>query len=239
MLMWVEILFNVGYLVVVWTLVVLMWQRLPLVPLPNKPVAELFTGAFALLASGDTGHVGFRVWAFLTGGLDQTIVLFGQTVGLVGLGALSTAITVTSFYVLMLMIWHRRFGKPYGWFGALLFLAASVRLVLMTFPQNDWNSSVPPQPWSWIRNLPLVVQGLGVAFLILRDAFAVNARVFKWIGTMILVSFAFYAPVILFVQVMPALGMLMIPKTLAYVAIAWMAYRNFFPAPHAQELKTA
>lgn len=238
MQMWVEILFNVTYLIVIWTLVVLMWRRLPFVPAQDKPVAELFVGAFALLALGDTGHVGFRVWAFLTGGLEQTVSVFGQQVGLVGLGALSTAITVTLFYVLMLMIWQRRYRKPYGWFGMLLFVSAGVRLALMVFPQNDWNSSVPPQPWSLIRNAPLVLSGLGVAYLILRDAFAANDRVFKWIGAMILVSYAFYAPVILFVQQMPAVGMLMIPKTLAYMAIAWIGYKNFFPAARKQELKT-
>jgi hypothetical protein len=45
---------------------------------------------------------------------------------------------------------------------------------------------------------------------------------------MILVSYAFYAPVILFVQQVPAIGMLMIPKTLAYVAIAAIAYQSIF-----------
>lgn len=237
--MWMEIIFNLSYLVVIWTLVVLMWRRLPQVPVPDKPVAELFVGAFALLALGDTGHVGFRVWAFLNGGLEQTVSVFGQQVGLVGLGALSTALTVTLFYVLMLMIWHRRFNKPYGWFGILVFVAAGVRLVLMLFPQNEWNSSVPPQPWSLIRNAPLMLAGLGVAYLILRDAFATNDRMFKWIGALIVVSYAFYAPVILFVQQAPAVGMLMIPKTLAYVAIAWIAYRNLFAETRAQEWNAA
>jgi hypothetical protein len=44
--------------------------------------------AFALLALGDTGHVGFRVVAYALGGLEAHA-------GLVGLGALSTAYTVT------------------------------------------------------------------------------------------------------------------------------------------------
>ena len=41
---------------------------------------------------------------------------------------------------------------------------------------------------------------------------------------MILVSYACYLPVILFVQQAPLVGMLMIPKTIAYVAIAIIAY---------------
>jgi hypothetical protein len=230
--MWVEILFNVTYLIVVWGFVLAMARRSSLSS-EVQPYALLFAWAFGLLALGDTGHVGFRVWAFARGGLDTTIDVLGSRVGLVGLGALSTAVTVTLFYVLMLWIWKRRFDKRLGWFGYLLLAAAVVRLVIMVLPRNQWNSSVPPWPWSMIRNVPLVLQGLGVANLILRDARAAGDRTFEFAGYMILVSYGFYIPVILFVQRLPMLGMLMIPKTLAYVAIVWLVYTNLYlrPAP--------
>jgi len=230
MRMWVEVSFNITYLIVVWGLVIAMIRRQPDLPETDKPVTRLFIWAFALLALGDTGHVGFRVLAYAMDGLGTTITLFGREVGLVGLGALSTAVTVTLFYVLLLAIWHRRFDKPYGWFGALLLVFTVARFVVMLFPQNQWNSDVPPQPWSIIRNLPLTVLGLGVAYLMLRDALANQDNTFKWIGIMILVSYAMYLPVILFVQTMPMIGMLMIPKTLAYVAIGFIAYRDLFQA---------
>ncbi len=143
---------------------------------------------------------------------------------LVGLGALSTAVTVTLFYVAVLVIWRQRFAKPYGWFGAVLFAAAAVRLLLMALPQNHWGRITPPWPWSLYRNLPLMAQGLGVAYLILRDAWAADDRLFKRVGALILVSYAFYMPVIFFVRQAPLLGTLMIPKTLAYVGIAGLAY---------------
>jgi hypothetical protein len=50
---------------------------------------------------------------------------------------------------------------------------------------------------------------------------------------MILVSFACYTPVILFVGQAPIIGMLMIPKTLAYVAIALLAYQDLYGAKPA------
>lgn len=234
MRMWMEIGFNISYLVVIWGLVGTMWVQRETVPAGEWPLARLFIGAFALLALGDTGHVGFRVWAYSLGDLEATITVAGLELGLVGLGALATAVTVTFFYVLMLVIWQRRFDKPYGWFGLLLFGAAAVRLLLMLFPANDWNSTTPPQPWSLYRNLPLTIQGLGVAYLILRGARPEGDRTFTWIGVMILVSYAFYIPVILFVQQAPLIGMLMIPKTLAYVAIAAIAYRAFYRAPAGQ-----
>ncbi|MFN2168517.1 MAG: hypothetical protein ACK2U9_19960, partial [Anaerolineae bacterium] len=55
-------------------------------------------------------------------------------------------------------------------------------------------------------------------------------RAFAWIGGMILVSYALYTPVILFVQQMPPIGMLMIPKTMAYVAIGFIVYFSLYRA---------
>jgi hypothetical protein len=37
-------------------------------------------------------------------------------------------------------------------------------------------------------------------------------------------SFAFYIPVVLFADAVPAIGMLMIPKTCAYLWIVWMGF---------------
>ena len=229
---WLEILFNIGYLIVVWTLVIMMVRRQAQVQPDRLPQARRIMWAFALLALGDTGHVGFRVLAYALGGLDANPTL-------VGLGALATAITVTFFYMLMLDVWRLRFKRSIGWFGYCLLLAGVVRLMLMALPQNEWGSVVPPQPFSLHRNLPLIVQGLGVMLLMLRDAITAKDGPFIWIGAMIFVSYAFYTPVILWVQQAPLVGMLMIPKTLAYVAIAVIAYRELYGKQSAAKFKTA
>ena len=241
MRMWMEISFNLAYLVVVWGLVAGMVRRQRQASSADRPLIHLFIWSFGLLALGDTGHVGFRVLAYVLGGLDATFTVFGAQVGLVGIGALATAITVTIFYALMVAIWWTRFDKRPGGFAYLLLATAAVRLTIMLSPANEWNSVVPPQPWGFYRNLPLIIQGLGVAYLILRDARASNDRVFTWVGVMILTSYAFYMPVIFFVQRFPLIGMLMIPKTMAYVAIAFLAYSNAksLESQRAQALPTA
>jgi hypothetical protein len=226
--MWVEILFNVSYLVVVWSLVILMRRNREAVAPRDRRVAEIVMWAFVLLALGDTGHVGFRVMAYPLGDIETAFSVLGVQVGLVGLGALATAVTVTGFYVLMLFAWRERFGRDFGWFEYLLLAATAVRFLIMVFPANEWNNTVPPQPWSLWRNLPLTVLGLGVAYLFIRDARAAKDRTFLWMGAMILVSYACYVPVILFVQEAPMVGMLMIPKTLAYLGIAIFAYRDLY-----------
>lgn len=222
----VEIAFNVTYLVVVWSLVALMWRNRGRVSAADRSVSQRIILMFALLALGDTGHVGFRVIAYARGGLDANPLL-------VGLGALSTAYTVTLFYMLLVDVWRLRFGKPLGSVGWGLLAVGAVRLILMVFPQNRWEQVVAPYDWSLLRNALLTIQGIGVMLLILRDAYRANDAAFKWIGWMILASFAFYAPVILWVAQVPAIGMLMIPKTCAYVAIAVIAYRALWTAPNA------
>lgn len=130
--------------------------------------------------------------------------------------------------MLVSTIWRLRYNKPLGIFGGVLLAAGIVRLVVMAFPQNQWGQIIAPYDWSLLRNALLVVQGLGVMYLILRDAIRAGDTPFKWIGVMIAFSYAFYAPVILWSAQIPMLGMLMIPKTCAYLAVAIIGYRALF-----------
>lgn len=229
--MWVEIIFNTLYLIVIWRLVVVMFLRRGSVDPEEKRTAGLFTIAFLMLALGDMGHVGFRVVAFLRGDLSATVQLMGKTIDLIGLGALANGYTITIFYMLMLEIWHERFETEHGVFSAVLLLTGLVGLGVMALPFNQWSELVPVQPWSTIRNMPLMIQGLGVTFLILRDGIRAKDRTFWLIALSILVSYACYIPVVLYVQRFPLLGILMIPKTLAYIAVAVLAYRELYPVP--------
>jgi hypothetical protein len=205
-----------------------MWWRRELVAQRDRRTADLVMRAFAFLGFGDIGHVGFRVVAFAMGGLDATVNVFGRQLLLAPMGSLATAITFTIFYMLMVMVWSARYNKPYGWFGYLLLALGVIRLLVMSHPANGWNSLQIAQPWSIYRNLFLMLMQLGVAFLILRDAIAAHDRTFIWIGAMILVSFVCYAPVIFLQQRVPQIGTLMIPKTIAYLVIAFLGFFEFY-----------
>ena len=141
-----------------------------------------------------------------------------------------TAVTVTLFYVILEIIWHARFQTSYGWFGwCLLLLVPSIRFALLIPSGNEWkHSTSSSQPWNTIRNIPLVVQGLGVAYLILRDASIEHDKTYKWIGICIVLSYVCYIPTMIWIQQNEMLGMLMIPKTIAYVAIGFLAYFRYF-----------
>ena len=225
---WLESGFNLIYLALIWTLVVLMTRNLPAVTEKNRATAGLIRVAFILLAAGDTGHVGFRVLGYLLGGLDTPVNILGSPMTLAGLGTLATSFTVTLFYMILVFVWQKRFQRGSNGWTSLLLAAGLVRLILMALPGNDWAAMTPPYPMSIYRNIPLILQGLGVIALFLTSGYRAQDRTSQAIGWLIFISFAFYLPVILFVQQVPLLGMLMIPKTCAYLGVAWVAYRDLW-----------
>lgn len=220
--------FNIIYLALVWNLVVLMTRQIGSVAEKDRPAAGLIRVAFILLAAGDTGHVGFRVLGYLLGGLDTRVNVLGSPMSLAGLGTLTTSFTVTLFYMILVFVWRKRYQKGSNGLTSLLLAAGLVRLIMMALPGNDWAAVATPQPMSIYRNIPLMIQGLGVMGLFLYSGYREEDKTFRTIGWMILVSFAFYLPVIFFAQQVPLLGMLMIPKTCAYLVVAWVAYRDMW-----------
>ncbi|MBI9051720.1 MAG: hypothetical protein JEZ00_20020 [Anaerolineaceae bacterium] len=218
---WMEIAFDIAYLITIWVLVYLMFTKRKSVIPKNETVARLIRWMFFLLALGDTGHVGFRVIAYARDSLQDNTTLMG-------IGSLATAYTITIFYMILVEVWRKRFNKPHNWFTWTLLIVGVFRMIIMSFPVNQWGIVPAPQPIGIIRNIPLMILGIGIMVLILVDAKKENDKTFFWIGWMIFLSFLFYTPVIFLVHRFPLLGMLMIPKTLAYVAIAFISYFHFY-----------
>ncbi len=223
MLVILEVTFNVLYLITIWTLVVIMYKRRSNLSEKNKRLGLLFLYSFLLLAIGDTGHVGFRVIAYLLGGVNGLV----DYPTLVGIGSLSTAYTVTIFYMLVLEIWRvvAKQERSILYWG-LIFVGV-IRLIIMMPSGNAWGTTPTPFDWSLARNIPLMIQGLVVAALLLNHGLKKNDTFARNVSILIFVSYLFYMPVIFFVKGIPMLGMLMMPKTLAYLAIAFIALKLF------------
>ena len=110
-----------------------------------------------------------------------------------------------------------------GLTGAVWALAA-LRVVLCLFPQNQWLVYNPPLLWGVLRNLPFAVLGLIIIVIFYREARRTGDRAFRWMWLAVTLSFGFYIPVVLFAEAVPPVGMLMIPKTVAYVWIVLMGF---------------
>ena len=143
-----------------------------------------------------------------------------------GLGKWITSVTMTVFYVLLYYVWRRRYqiaGKR-GLTAAVYVLAAA-RIVLCMMPQNRWLTGGAPLAWGIYRNIPFALIGLLVIVLFFRSAKARDDRAFRWMWLTIVLSFGFYIPVVLWADAVPMIGMLMIPKTCAYVWTVLIGYK--------------
>ena len=236
--LWTETSFNIVYLLVIWWLVISMWQRREFVAQRDLRTADLIMWAFAFLGFGDIGHVGFRVVAFAMGGLDVPVTIFGKQLLLAPLGSLATAITFTFFYVLMIMAWRARYHKPYGALGYFLFALAVMRLLIMMHPDNGWQSLQAVQPWSCIAICRSCSYSWGLPISCCAILWPRMIAPSPGSGLWYVVSFICYAPVIFFQQQVPQIGMLMIPKTLAYLVMAFLALFEFYKVKAVSGLKT-
>lgn len=91
-------------------------------------------------------------------------------------------------------------------------------------PQNAWTSASAPLSWGIYRNIPFALLGLLVIILFYRSAKEHKDTLFRWEWLTIVLSFGFYIPVVLWADTIPMVGMLMIPKTCAYVWTVLIGY---------------
>ncbi|MFB0918264.1 MAG: hypothetical protein QMB63_04240 [Clostridiaceae bacterium] len=210
-----EAVFDAAYLTTVITLGILMIKR-------SSGIKQyLMFGIMAVvLGSGDSFHLIPRAVALNTTGL-------ANYVSALGIGKLITSITMTIFYIILYHVWRERYkieGKKnltYAVYGL-----AVLRIVLCLFPQNGWTSPDPSLTWGIIRNIPFAILGLVIIVIYYNSSREHSDVSFKNMWLTIVLSFAFYIPVVLFADKYPMVGILMIPKTCAYVWTVLIGYKD-------------
>ena len=201
-----ETLFDAVYLISVITIGILMIRG-------SKGVRQfrLFGWMAVVLGAGDSFHLIPRALALCTTGLENYTVALG-------LGKWITSVTMTIFYVLLYYVWRQRYQiKGQSGLTTDVYGLAGLRILLCMMPQNQWLSADAPLSWGIYRNIPFALLGLLVIVLFYRSAKEQGDRAFRWMWLTIVLSFGFYIPVVLWADTVPMIGMLMIPKTCAYV----------------------
>ncbi|MDO4484042.1 MAG: hypothetical protein Q4C54_06305 [Clostridia bacterium] len=208
-----ETAFDIVYLISVVTLGILMLRGSK-----GRKQYALFGAMAVVLGCGDAFHLVPRAIALCTTGLqDYTAAL--------GIGKLITSVTMTAFYVLLYYVWRCRYqveGKKQ--LDVTVWMLALLRVVLCLMPQNRWTSPDAPLIWGIWRNIPFTLLGLLVVVLFYRSAKEKQDAPFRLLWLTIVISFACYLPVVLLADKFPLVGMLMIPKTCAYVWTVLIGY---------------
>ena len=209
-----ETLFDTVYLISVITIGIVMIRRCK-----GERQFRLFGCMAVVLGAGDAFHLVPRALALCTTGLEHYTAALG-------IGKLITSVTMTIFYVLLYYVWRLRY-QVQGRKGltAAVYGLAGLRILLCLLPQNQWLSAEAPLSWGIYRNIPFALLGLLIIVLFYRSAKEHQDREFRHMWLTIVLSFGFYIPVVLWADAIPAIGMLMIPKTCAYVWTVLIGYR--------------
>lgn len=209
----VETLFDICYLATVLSVGVRMIRGAK-----GSRQFELFGWMAVVLGVGDSFHLVPRALALCTTGLDSFAFQLG-------LGKWITSVTMTVFYVLLYYVWRERYeveGK--NLLTVAVYTLAAIRVILCMMPQNQWLTDHSPLIWGIYRNIPFALLGILVIVLFYRSAKEKGDEAFGWMWLTIVLSFGFYIPVVLWAEAVPMIGMLMIPKTCAYVWTVMIGY---------------
>jgi hypothetical protein len=233
-----ESVFDAAYLVTVITLGIRLIRRSAGDAAGGQKAGKLFGVMAVVLGCGDAFHLVPRIYALWTDGFETLAAPLG-------IGKLVTSITMTIFYVLLYRMWQMQYAQrryaavnsksgntvqPVRVLTPIIYVLAAVRIILCLFPQNEWLKTDAPLSWGIYRNIPFVILGFIIVIIFYAGAGAARkegrADPFRFMWLAVTLSFAFYIPVVLWADVYPLIGMLMLPKTCAYVWMVVMGYRG-------------
>lgn len=175
----------------------------------------------ALLGAGDSFHLIPRSYALWTTGLEANAAALG-------VGKLITSITMTIFYLILYYVWRERYQiEERKNLTAVMWTLSVLRIALCLLPQNQWLTYRQPLFFGVLRNIPFAIMGVIIIVIFAQETKRADDSVFRFMPLAVGLSFGFYLPVVLFSGILPIIGMLMIPKTMAYVWIVLMGWRLY------------
>ncbi len=146
-----------------------------------------------------------------------------------GIGLQVSSITMTVFYIILLYIWKNTFPEmaaPAA-IEIIIWVSAIIRIGVCLLPQNNWCGEDGNMKLSLIRNLVFAVTGIGIIILYAMSGNTYGYHMNRMVAA-IIISFGCYLPVTLMSKKYPKVGMLMIPKTCAYMWVIAMGLQLLF-----------
>lgn len=175
----------------------------------------------ALLGGGDSFHLLPRACALWTTGLEANAAALGM-------GKFITSITMTVFYLILYYIWRDRYQvKDRNSLTKIMWGLSALRIALCLLPQNQWLEYRQPLLYGILRNIPFAVIGVIIIVIYAQETKKTDDKALRFLPAAVALSFGFYLPVVLFSGTFPLVGILMIPKTLAYVWIVLMFWKLY------------
>lgn len=230
-----EAVFDISYLVfdLIAAIIFFIWAN-------GRVLFDLYGILTLVLCIGDAFHLVPRVVRALQGTNPQIKRYLGR-------GLQISSITMTVFYILLMYIWKETFPQ-FSLAPAIVravWISATIRIIICLFPQNDWTGDNSQKSsaqqasdtkqasdtlrlrMSIMRNAVFVVTGLCIMWLYASSGTAHGLEMQRMVWA-IAISFACYLPVTVLSRRYPLVGMLMIPKTCAYIWMIVMGLQLLF-----------
>ena len=209
-----ESIFDIFYLTTVISLGLKMFMA------KNKDGQYTLFGIMALvLGLGDAFHLIPRSLALNTSGLENWTFSLG-------FGKMITSITMTIFYLILYYVWKIRYKIKNSYIlNLVIWLLSIFRIALVLCPENKFMVKNSPFSWALYRNIPFLILGILIIIIFYKKSREVKDEPFKNLWLTIVLSFGFYVPVVIFENTFPPIGILMIPKTCAYIWTVVIGYK--------------
>lgn len=241
-----SILFLWFYMITIWVAVIIYWKRRP--SEKQKSWYYVFY-SFALLAFGDIFHLIPRTYLWIDYTFNHNIGVYDSKMGIYvyGFGLIMTGVTMIFFYLGFYLFWKEEIlskvksnpnfvsiEKNITVFDNIAYISVILRIILILLPWNNWGTEPTYYENFWnfrlLTNLPLYVIGFEVLYLFIKTSIQLQKdntihpdilHAIKNSAIWIIVSFVTYSITVIGVHAYPLLGMMMIPKTIAYLIVLY------------------
>ncbi|MDR2827803.1 MAG: hypothetical protein LBV51_00090 [Acholeplasmatales bacterium] len=212
-----ETIFETSYLLgsLVIGIIVLLFLK----KIKNKKPVIIFGIMILILTIGDSFHLIPRMYSLITDSFEENKAALG-------IGTLVTSITMTIYYVMFYHFIQINKQKQYPiYLTIIIYVLALARIIICALPQNDWAGD-GNYLFGIIRNIPFLLLGAVIIALLIKEYFLnTHNKYFKYSFIFVILSFIFYTIVFIGVDMIPILGLMMLPKTVCYVVITVMGLK--------------
>ncbi len=249
-----SVIFNLIYLAIIWLIIIIVTVQN--MKNEKTSEWNFAYWSFFLLGFGDLFHLLSRTFVFFDSlnypGGQAAYYSLPSTIFWIGFGMMATGITVQFFYVGMYYYWRvaekrKRIKinnftddeaeRSFLLIDLLVISTSIVRVVLIFYPQNQYgHPSEDLNIFRIITNIPLYVIGILVIYLFLKRSSdsivdlpgfsAVDKNVAKQSAVWIIVSYVCYSLTIFLSWWNPLFGLAMIPKTIAYLVVLFIFFKQ-------------
>lgn len=211
----VKFAFNALFLGIIWTMVYFMYKRKKLVCYKERLTVRSILAGFSILALGTTLYAIFNILAYIMGSAGPGVA-FEKAAGVMNL------LTITLFLLTMLFAFKYHFGKGFDFSLLILMGLGVLRLVTVIFMYQEMKI---------LGNIFLILLGLGVILLMLKESFEKGDHIFAKIGILLLLYIICSIPMLFFLENENLNMLLILPKVLAILAIALISIKELFNKP--------